>query len=692
LFLFEKVGGFLFIVSSCDIRINMLREEDVEESRSDVKDFQVPLLEDRQPDGHVAHSDAGGSISTNAHAIRRHSDGPSSKKSSNTRRHTVTQGGTFEDPRSLEGGNTPSHKDGHLSASNRQDDAIGDGSQASSFATVGLTFLDELDEAASSAMYKEMAMARRAIIYRAVKRSAVAILCTPFVGTLLIGVGLQERKHRIVTMNPSDWQVLCWIGFCAQASLFAPLTNLISTDAREVLVNQLHAEADFLGPFIVFGATSVYFAATVVGYIAYSTKQRISSYERPRDAVIHSARKQQRNKGNDLLESIERIKLQIQEDTTLPTWIVLFLSTATGFAQMISLRVCRWSELSNNDPGICNQDILTMTAPGFNNIYYHIATSFWLLTFTALTGTIYLALMWYYQQLQHIEKFTYFTKGGNRASKGKSGASPNSPTSSSAHAAGSASYFGGDGGYGSVSPGGSPALSPRGSFSSPNSTVASPTSSRIKAKQMEIAKDLFSPKHLSLWISVWKELLRDLRERPTMQAMTLTTVISCILCGSTTIIYVLFDNIYEGSAVAEFTAGCIAVFVFCCSALGGFLIITVRLQYVVDYQVRGISETQTNVQRQLEADMHHVGKQMESERKYSTSMNVGMREADALRFKMLRAKVNVLQALDTVLRTSESKPKLLGMSLETIRWGIIIVGLVVMNVAFFVLYRTKCGG
>ncbi|CUG78767.1 transmembrane protein, putative [Bodo saltans] len=665
----------------------MVREAEVDESSDNPKDNQIPLLREQQnDDGNINVITSTQSSNNNN---RNQTEGPSSRKSSSSRRQTMTQGGTFDDRRSGADG-TPTNKESRLSSSKAggggDGQGGGEGSPASSFATVGLGFLDELDEATSAAMYHEMTLARRSIIYGAVKRSAVALLCTPFVGTILIGVGLQERKRRIVTMNPSDWQVLCWIGFCAQASLFAPLTNLISTDARDVLVNQLRADADFLGPFIVFGATSIYFVATVVGYIAFSTKQRIHSYERPRDAgVIYSARKLQRNKGNELLENIERIKLQIQEDTTLPTWIVLFLSTATGFGQMMSLRVCKWSELSNYDPTVCRDDILTFTAPGFNNIYYHIASTFWLLTFTALTGTIYLALMWYYQQLQHIEKFTYFTKGGgNSAGKGKT---PSSPVNSSGGGSpvGSANYFG-DASYGSISPGGSPPVSPRGS------SAGSPTSSRIKKKQMEIAKDLFSPKHLSLWISVWKELLRDLRERPTMQAMTLTTVISCILCGTTTIIYVLFDNIYEGSAVAEFTPGCIAVFVFCCTAFGGFLFITVRLQYVVDYQVKGISETQTNVQRQLEAEMQHVGQQMESERKYASSMHVGVREADALRFKMLRAKVNVLQALDTVLRTSESKPKLLGMSLETIRWGIIIVGLVVMNVAFFVLYRSKCGG
>lgn len=645
----------------------MPREESDDVPRSQ-GDYQVPLLADMAPsEGTTSSSDK-------------------RRRSQSSNRRPSTQGGTFEEDPRL---STPHAHNPPLEPT---------GSATSSFANGGLSFLDDMDEESSAAMYDALAKARRGIAMNAVRQSLVAFLLTPFVGTIYIGIGLQERKRRLVTMNPSDWKVLCWIGFCAQASLFAPLTNLISADARNVLVDKLHTEADFLGPFVVFGAMSLYLTSTVIGYIAYSTKQRIASYERPRDAVVYMARKQQpasaRRRG-DLLESIERIKLQIQEDTTLPTWVVIIISCCVGFCQMLTLRVCRWSELSNIDPTICDADIWTFTAPGFGSVYYHIASSFWLLTFTALTATIFLALMLYYQQLRHIERFTYFTKGRRAAAQGggvraadAGGAwSPESPTSArrdrtSGDAFGSGNFS--DSYYG-TSPTGSPITSPLGSPSNRKGA-----SMRLKKKQLEVANDLFSPKNLSLWVSVWKELLRDLRERPSMQAMTLSTVISCIMCGGTTITYVLFDNIYEGSAVAEFTGGCISVFIFCCSALGGFLFITVRLQYVVDYQVKGISETQTNVQRQLDAEMRQVGEQMEFQ-KMDLSGRGAIGETDALRFKMLRAKVNVLQALDTVLRTSESKPKLLGMSLETIRWSIIMIGLAVMNVAFFVLYRTKCG-
>lgn len=547
------------------------------------------------------------------------------------------------------------------------------------------------------AVFQEQA--KRSIVVQAVRRSALVLALLPFVGTVYIGVALRERHRRRILSNPSDWMVLLWIGVCAQLSIFAPLLNAVSSDASRVLSEELHTTADYLGPFIVFPATSLYLAATAIAFLAFTAKQRIQVYERPKDflalspptlscrssrlfpsgrsslaippdAPAHASKASRvtRRRHRELLENIQLIKYQIQEDTVLPTWIVIFMSLAVGFVEMLSLRVCAWSGWTDFGPpgATCGSHVLTFQVPGFNTLYYHVATSFWLVTFSALSGLIFLALATYYQQLRQIERFTYISKGGHSQASasgaGGGGAAPSSPTSGmGAH-------------------------------------TQTPDAAAVRlAKKLDRTKDLFSPKNLSIWISVWKELLRDLRSRPVMQAVSLTSVISCIVSGVVTVTYVIFDNLFQGSAVAEFTSGCISVFIVCCMALGGFLYITVRLQYVVDFQIASISQTQTYVQRQLEVEIsrHHErvdagsgaarGNRFEGENRGTTL------DEDA-RHKMLKAKVNVLQALDTVLRTSESKPKLLGLSLETIRWSVIIIGLIVMNVAFFVLYRTRCSG
>lgn len=597
------------------------------------------------------------------------------------------------------------------------------------------------------------------IVLKAARRCAAVLLCLPFIGTIYIGVALRERRRRRVTLNPSDWMVLLWVGFCAQMSIFTPMLNIIASDASTVLADTLNTNADYLGPFIVFPACSVYLAATAIAFIAYSAKQRIDHFERPRDvlamangfgsgvaardplATFRSAAaratgfpsdgssksstarrpsaqgdRRSRRQQRELLENIQLIKMQIQEDTQIPTWPVVLMSVGTGFVEMLTLRVCAWSGWTtatvytaatpSPDPVIngtrspvdhrmipheasCGDHVLTFQIPVFNTIYYHSATLYWMLTFSALTGLIYLALASYYQQLKQIERFTYISRGGgasNAAGRDGAGRQGGAP-------AGGVGRGGAGGGVAvpnNVSP-----------LTAANRKSLDSSAAAKLARKLDKTKDLFSPKNLSIWISVWKELLRDLRTRPSMQAVTLTSVVSCIASAVSTVVYVIFDNLFQGSAVAEFTSGCISVFVFCACTLSGFLYITVRLERVINFQIQSISETQTYVQRQLETEMTEMlnkrlggvaldGDDTSGVAGYLSPMQSHQSIADNTRFRMLRAKVNVLQALDTVLRTSESKPKLLGLSLETIRWTVIITGLMVMNAAFFVLYRTRC--
>jgi len=98
-----------------------------------------------------------------------------------------------------------------------------------------------------------------------------------------------------------------------------------------------------------------------------------------------------------------------------------------------------------------------------------------------------------------------------------------------------------------------------------------------------------------------------------------------------------------------------------------------RAQRVVEHQSRVLAKVQTDVQHQLD------------ERGFS-------RKGDMLAVKMRVSKINVLQALDLYIRLAESKPKLLGLSLETIRWLTVIMGLVFLNAAFFMLYFKRCMG
>lgn len=526
------------------------------------------------------------------------------------------------------------------------------------------------------------------IRWDAVKSSLRLLPLLPFIGGVFFLVGLLERNRRVLTTNASDWFVLCFVGFCVQMTVVMPIVNLAIPNAHYNLVVELDSNADYIGPFIVFPSMCFYFLSIALAYNFFFARKRIRELERPGDVILaltSAVRKQQmlRSMGtdappaaaynsSDVMEDLHLIKLQIQDETRLPSWICAPVGLSIGFVQMLSLRVCAWTGRT-----ACTTR-LSFELEDYHTVYYNMATLYWWLTFTSITTMICFGLLSYYQQLAQIEQFTYMNEDDN-AKKGRNGTRMSSAT---AERDNSYNVYRTGLGTAQRSAAASPTSSPRsdaagGAYGIPVSPCNN-NNNNNRRRYVAKTKDLFSPKNLSLWITVWQELLSDLRDRPPMQAVILVSVTSALICGISTSTYVIFDNLYEGSAVAEFTSGCISVLIFCVFALGGFIFITVRLEYVVEYQIKGISETQTQVQRQLDTEY----RQTESTNPNSISAET--------RQKMLRAKVNVLQGLDTVLRTSESKPKLVGLSLETIRWAVIVLGLFVMNTAFFVLYRTKC--
>ena len=127
------------------------------------------------------------------------------------------------------------------------------------------------------------------------------------------------------------------------------------------------------------------------------------------------------------------------------------------------------------------------------------------------------------------------------------------------------------------------------------------------------------------------------------------------------------DNVANDKDVAEFTSGCIfaAIFSFVCAM--GFIVITVRMQKLVEYQALVVSKVQSDVQHQV--DEHDAMQMM---------LSTGNAKATT-------AKIRALQALGLYIRLAESKPKIMGMSLETVRWSTIVLGMFFLNAGFFIL-------
>jgi hypothetical protein len=200
-------------------------------------------------------------------------------------------------------------------------------------------------------------------------------------------------------------------------------------------------------------------------------------------------------------------------------------------------------------------------------------------------------------------------------------------------------------------------------------TYIDSTKSRMLSK---LVADLLQPRKLHAWVNIFHRVLEAQKGQALSQAVMGPTAFCVIFTTIGAATYVVMDNVANDQDVAEFTSGCIfaAIFAFCCSAC--FIVITVRMQKLVEFQALVISKVQSDVQHQVD--------------EYEGLTN-GISSGGA---KATMAKIRALQALGLYIRLAESKPKIMGMSLETVRWATIFLGLFFLNAGFFILYVKNC--
>jgi hypothetical protein len=182
-----------------------------------------------------------------------------------------------------------------------------------------------------------------------------------------------------------------------------------------------------------------------------------------------------------------------------------------------------------------------------------------------------------------------------------------------------------------------------------------------------LVADLLQPRNLHAWVNIFHRMIESQRGQALSQAVVGPTAFCVILTALGAATYVVMDNVANEQDVAEFTAGCIfaAIFAFACAVC--FILITVRMQKLAEFQSMVISKVQSDVQHQFDEGTGLGGKR-----------------------KGMIAKIRALQALGLYIRLAESKPKIIGMSLETVRWVTVFVGLFFLNAGFFILYVKNC--
>ena len=189
----------------------------------------------------------------------------------------------------------------------------------------------------------------------------------------------------------------------------------------------------------------------------------------------------------------------------------------------------------------------------------------------------------------------------------------------------------------------------------------------------KIVADLLRPRKLHAWVNIFHRVVEDQKLQALSQAVMGPTAFCVIFTAITAATYVVMDNVANDKDVAEFTSGCIfaAIFSFVCAV--GFIVITVRMQKLVEYQALVVSKVQSDVQHQVD----------ENDTLQGVTLSTGGSKATT-------AKIRALQALGLYIRLAESKPKIMGMSLETVRWSTIVLGMFFLNAGFFILYVKRC--
>ena len=187
-------------------------------------------------------------------------------------------------------------------------------------------------------------------------------------------------------------------------------------------------------------------------------------------------------------------------------------------------------------------------------------------------------------------------------------------------------------------------------------------------KHAKILKDLNEPKHLAMWASVWELLVQDVKYKPATRALAGTTFAFCVIGEVFSWGYIAIRNVYtKQDKSAEFTSSCVVIIIFGFFIILGFIKNAMRMDRAVCEHEKRIARVQNDVQAQIDTS----------------------RDNDPGAIPVLMSKVRVLQSLDIYLRVTDSKPKLMGASLETLRWSVIIGALLLVNCFFIALIRDK---
>ena len=211
-------------------------------------------------------------------------------------------------------------------------------------------------------------------------------------------------------------------------------------------------------------------------------------------------------------------------------------------------------------------------------------------------------------------------------------------------------------------------------------SLLGPAARRRKKKKQNKAtvknwNDFSRPESLAVWYELYQVIVAGMNQHPAVVAVCAPTFLLTFFISVAGSVTVVVDNVYQRHGIASFTTILIALIILSLVTVCTFLYLTVQLDYTVTLQSQRICDVQNQLQGQIEL---------------LRSGQAPVEMASSVSTYTLEAKVHALKALDVFMRHCDANPKLIGLSLASIRWTIIMLLLAFVNAFFVLLFMIYC--
>lgn len=495
--------------------------------------------------------------------------------------------------------------------------------------------------------------------WRIPRVTAVALLPL-YIGSVMSMFALDRRRRELpLFINENDWMVLLMIGIANQLSLLSVIVNSIVPDALDTF-KDMHSPSDYYAPFVLYPISSIFFSVVAIAYAVLDKKAQ------RKNRVEVSMRR--RSKLQTIYAHLTNC-VEYRSEFLIP--VVLFLSALFT----VSCRFC--THTSGVECVGANQfwDPYHLSKVVF---YSAALLQFWM--YVCLCGFSALAIGMFWQHQKLVNVFTFPEEYGARAPKASTTPSGGSNTGGGSPPTSHTRLLGGGAGGTSSSSASGGGKRKRGGF----------------VKEIDW-HDLSNPEGIANYTVLYQQVIGSMNGHPVITSICTPAFACSVVVFIVSLAVVVIDNMYQGHGFADYTFLFMSLSTISATVISLFIGLTVQLDKTISMQSRIIAKVQNDVQQVIDARRKKWvssavggGKRDDTTTVVMVDNDTGLDGGRALPMKLLEAKVNALQALDVYVRIADSTPKLIGMSLNTIRWTTILALLMFMNFFFILLYRIYC--